>query len=113
LVVPIEALENWVILEPCREKRLHFVEHYFVKRPITDPLLKRAKMVVSLVFLVDEEDGRPVEKSFSVLSMKLAQELTPYLEGKRYVHYDFVIHKPVERFAAPRLVTVIPRPPKV
>ena len=107
--LPARALENWVKLEPCKPKRLHFADHAIVERVITDPILKRPKKVRSLVFLVDEEDGRPVEKSFSVVSEKLFQELSAYLPGKRYTRYVFVIHKPAHKYAAPHVVAVIPR----
>ena len=109
----IERLENWVKLKPGEPKTLHFSDHAFVERVITDPILKKPKKVVSLVFLVDEEDGRPVEKSFSVLSERLMNELAPYLEGKRYRYYNFTFLKPEHPFAPPRLLSVTPRGPGV
>ena len=106
-------LENWVKLEPGVPKTLHFADHAVVERVITDPILKRPKKVVSLVFLVDEEDGRPVEKSFSVVSERLMKEFEAYLPGKRYRYYVFTLLKPEHPFAPPRIVSVRPRGPGV
>ena len=108
-------LANYVKLVPEKPKILRFKKDSLriEERVITDPILKKPKKVVSLVFLVDEEDGRPVEKSFSVLSERLMNELAPYLEGKRYRYYNFTFLKPEHPFAPPRLLSVTPRGPGV
>jgi len=107
LAVP--ALENWVKLRPGVPKRLHFYDHEFVTKEIIDPLLRRRKRVKTLVFFVDEEDGMPVEKLFSVIQEKLYAALAPYLPGKRYRDFTFIITKLGAGFAAEFQVEAIPR----
>jgi len=102
------VIENWVKLEPGVPKTLHFVDHKILTRVITDPIFKRPKRVQSIVFLVDREDGMPVEKSFSVVSERLANELKAYLEGKRYVRYEFTFIKDAPGPVAPRILRVTP-----
>jgi len=101
--------ENWVILGLGERKRLHLFHHEKVVRELTDPITGQPRRRESLTFYVDEEDGVRVDKMFSVLSRRLAQELSAYIPGKRYLEYDFVIEKPPDKFAAPRVVEVIPR----
>jgi len=101
--------ENWVILRLGERKRLHFFHHVKVTRVTTDPITGEPRRRESLVFYVDEEDGVKVDKMLSILSRRLAQELSAYIPGKRYLRYDFVIEKPPDKFAAPRVVEVIPR----
>jgi len=101
--------ENWVVFKPGERKALHFYDHAKVTRVVTDPITGRPKHVESLVFYVDEENGRKVEKMFSVLSMKLAQELAAYIPGRKYRDYIFVIEKPYEKLAPPYIVEVRPR----
>ena len=101
-------ISNWVVLVPGREKRLHFSDHRIVERAITDPWTHQPKVVQSILFWVDFEDGNPVSKSFSVISQRLAGELTPYLENKRYVHFAFRFYKEAPGTVAPRLARAEP-----
>jgi len=100
--------ENWVVLKPGVPVKLHFKAAKPVSRVITDPVFGVAKTVSSLMFLVDEEDGRPVEKSFSVVSQKLAEELSGYLEGERYKAYRFTFIKDAPGTVPPRISSVEP-----
>jgi len=99
---------NWVVLKPGVEKRLRLRDHAFVDRVLTDPVWKEPKTVRTLMFRVSMEDGVPVDKVWSVVSGKLAQELSGYLEGRRYRDYEFVVVKDAPGFVPPRLVSVVP-----
>ena len=96
------TLENWVKIEPGTSTRLHLVDHRMVERTITDPLWGVEKTVRTLMFRVDKQDGKPVEKSLSVLSDRLLQDLSPYLEGRAYAAYDWVVSKGPGKFDPPR-----------
>lgn len=101
-------VSNWIILEPGVPKRLHFFAHGRVQRQIRDAITGVEKMVDSLYFNVDFEDGKPVSKSYSVVSQRLAAELAPYLPGKRYEHFAFTIVKGAPGMVAPRVLSVEP-----
>lgn len=103
-----KGLENWVILKPGVPKKLHFSDHRFLERVITDPVFGVEKRVQSLMLLVDEEDGHPVEKTLSIVSSKLVQELSGYLEGKKYKGYRFVIVKDAPGTVPPRIESITP-----
>jgi len=102
------ALDNYVKLPEGIPKRLHFKDHAYVTRRIRDPLTGWEKNVRVLEFLVDYEDGVPVEKIFSVIQSKLESQLRPYLEGKRYRDYLFTITKIGTGFVAEFRVEVVP-----
>ena len=103
------VVENWVVLKPGVPVTLHFRAHKIVDRVITNHIFEVARTVKSLMFLVDEEDGRPVDKTFSVVSQKLADEFSGYLEGDRYKAYDFVVVKDAPGTVPPRISEVRPR----
>ena len=103
-------LENFVRLEPGIPKRLHLKDHTIVTRKIRDPATGFEKEVKTLVFAVDWEDGRPVEKVFSIIQEKLAAQLAPYLQGKRYRDFLFTITKIGAGFTAEFMVEVSPWP---
>jgi len=100
-----------VILKPGVPKTLRLEDHRFVDRVITDVFFGVPKTVRSLVFRVVREDGRVVEKTWSVVSGKLVDELSAYLEGRRYRDYEFVVVKDAPGTIPPRLVEVRPAPP--
>jgi len=102
------VIENWVKLEPGVSKRLRFAEYRKVRRVITDPFFRRPREVEGLVFRVVMEDGREVDKIFSVLSERLAGELSGYLVGDRFRHYEFTFIKDAPGTVAPRLVSATP-----
>jgi len=100
--------ENWVILKPGVPKTLHFAAYKLVSRVITDPVFGVSKSVSSLMFLVDEEDGAKVSKSFSVVSQKLGEELRGYLEGDRFKAYRFTFIKDAPGTVPPRITGIVP-----
>lgn len=102
-------IENFIVLEPGVGRSLHFRDHAIVDRVITDPVLKERRTVQSLLFYVDEEDGRVVDKTYSIVSQKHAAEFTGYLEGKRYRGYVFTIIKDAPGTVPPRIAKVVPR----
>lgn len=101
-------ISNWVVLEPGIPRQLHFADHRIVERRITDPISSREKTVQSLQFDVDWMDGSPVDKTFSVVSQRLAGELGPWLAGKAYRARLFTIVKEAAGTVAPRLSRVEP-----
>lgn len=90
-------------LEVGREVRLHFREYSVESRQITDPVFKVPRTVRSLLFLVDRVDGAPVDKTFSVVSEKLADEFWPYLEDGSFRLYEWVLVKDGPGFIPPRI----------
>ena len=82
---------------------MRFREYQVTSREITDPFWKTPRKVESLLFLVDRVDGKPVDKTFSVVSEKLAQEFEPYLEDGSYKSYLWCLVKDAEGFVAPRV----------
>ena len=97
------TLGNWVMLEPGTRTRIHLVDHQIVERKITDPFWKVEKTVRTLMFRVDRQDGAKVEKSLSITSERLASEFAPYLEGKAYVNYEWVLEKGPGKLDPPRI----------
>lgn len=85
------VLENYVKLLPGVPKRLHFTGGAIVEKQITDPLTKLAVTRRSLVFNVDREDGRLVDKTWSTLSDGLASQLKPELDSLAYRETEYVI----------------------
>ena len=104
------VLENYVVLPEGRPVRLHFTEHGMVDRDIPDPLLGFPKRVTTLVFLVDEEDGRPVAKSLDITAEGLAAQLAGYLVDQQYRRYDIIITRRGSGFGTKYTVVASPRP---
>jgi hypothetical protein len=102
-------LMNYVALEPGTPRRLHFTDDYVIDRDISDPDTKKTKRIKTLVFQVDELDGQPASKTFSVVSQKLAQTFEPYLKDHAYRGWDFVITKDGSGFTARFKVDARPR----
>lgn len=103
------VLENYVILSNEVPARLHFYDHAIVRKDITDPVTLKPASRQSLVFEVDELDGKPVIAKFSVMAQKLASMFGPYLPDKSYTAKNFVITKTGEGFLTSWNVTAIPR----
>jgi len=85
------VLQNYIILEEGIPAALHFTDHVITAREITDPVTQETKTVNALVFSVDELNGRPVSAHYSTVSEKHALTFQPYLDGKKYARYTFVI----------------------
>jgi len=82
---------NYVKLEPGVPTRVHFTDEYWLDRQIMDKESGKLKWVKSHVFWVDELNGEPAARSFSILSEKLDGHMKPFLPDKRYEGYDFII----------------------
>lgn len=103
-------LMNYIALVPGMPTRMHFTDHYFIKRTIADKETGKPKIIESLVFWVDELGGVDAARTFSVLSQKLAAQLEPFLKDGVYTHYDFIITQIGEGFMKDWNVQVIRRP---
>lgn len=85
------VMMNYVVLQEDVPTRLHLTDHYWVDRMIWDKVMEKEKPIRSLMFAVDREGGQVVMKSFSVLSNRLAEQLSPYLHNSRHRDFDFII----------------------
>lgn len=103
-------LANYVALAPGVPTRMHFTDHYFIKREIADRETGKPKTIESLVFYVDELGGEPCSRTFSILSQKLAAHFEPFLKDKEYTRYDFIITQIGEGFLKDWNVQPILRP---
>jgi hypothetical protein len=102
------VLENYVILQDGVPARLHFYDHSFQKRPITDNVSGLPATRNVLVLEVDFVNFRPVTAKLSTMAEKLAAQFAPYLEGNAYRNYDFVVTQTGEGFRRSWSVQVIP-----
>ena len=101
---------NYIALQPGVPTRMHFTDDYYVEREIADRETGKPKRIKSLVFWVDELNGEPAARTFSVLSQKLQAPLEPFRPGKRYVDYDFIITQQGDGFLKDWNVQTILRP---
>jgi len=97
------SLDNWVKLPPGKVVCMHFKEYRVTSREITDPFFGTARKVNSLLFLVDRVDGVACDKTFSVVSERLASEFEPYLEDGSYRGYTWCLVKDAGEFTPPRV----------
>ena len=84
-------LMNYIQLVPGVPTRMHFTDDYYVDREIADRETGKPKRIKSLVFWCDELNGEDVARTFSILSEKLAAHFDPFLKGKGYSRYDFIV----------------------
>lgn len=85
------VLMNYIALAPGVPTRMHFTDDYYIEREIADRETGKPKRIRSLVFWVDELEGAPCARTFSVLSQKLQAHFEPFLKNKGYLPYDFII----------------------
>lgn len=85
------VLQNYVILQEGRPARMHFAAVEKVVKTITDPTTGHPKAVNTLVWTVDELNGRAVVAYYSITSQTHAQDFAPFLDGEKYRQYDFVV----------------------
>lgn len=102
-------LQNWIVFEEGKPERVHLADHHMDRREITDPGTGRGTYRNVAVFDVDELNGQPVASQISVMAEKLYSQLEPYLEGKKYLDYDFIITKNGTGFRTSYSVQVVPR----
>jgi len=89
---------------------MHFTDAYYIDREIADRETGKPKTIKSLVFYVDELNGEPASRTFSILSQKLAAHLEPYLPNNEYRDYDFIITQIGDGFLKDWNVQIIRRP---
>ncbi|MCJ7828429.1 MAG: hypothetical protein MUP81_01655 [Dehalococcoidia bacterium] len=106
----MSLLMNYVELKEGTPLLLHFTDQYMVDREIWDKDLGKPRIVRSLVLSTDEVDGELAFKSFSVLSTKLYNLLSPYLPDNAFRDYTFRITKSGKGFLTDFQVEAIPRP---
>ena len=98
----------YVVLVPFKPQRLVFDKFGRVPQKVVDPLLGWEKTVQMLKFHVIEQNGKPVDTIYSVMSVKLKKEFEPYLVNERFKRYAFTIVKDGGVDRPPRIVTVEP-----
>ena len=103
------VLQNNVILVNGQPARMHFSADRLEKRTITDPQTGHPTIRNILVLDVDELGGQKVQSTFSTMAEKLASLIGPYLAGKKYLAYDFVITQSGEGYLRGWSVQVLPR----
>jgi len=103
-------LMNYVHLVSGVPVRMHFTDDYYVDREIADRDSGKTKRIKSLVFWVDELNGEPAARTFSILSQKLSEQLEPFRKDKRYIGYDLVITQMGDGFLKDWNVQAILRP---
>jgi len=91
-------LMNYISLVPGMPTRLHFTDDYEIDRVIADKETGKPKPIHSLVFWVDELNGEPCARTFSIMSQKLAAHFEPFRKDKEYTRYDFIITQIGEGF---------------
>lgn len=102
-------LSNYIRLVPGVPTRMHFTDDYKIERTIADPETGKPKPIKSLVFYVDEVEGAPDSRTFSILSQKLAAHFEPFLKNKEYNRYDFIVTQMGDGFLKDWNVQVIRR----
>ena len=90
----MSIIANYVVLPPNKPKRLKLTDPHIEERTIRDPKTGMLKTVKALVFKCIEEDGVPVNKVFSTLSVKLARMLMALWERRPgdYIYVEIVRH---------------------
>jgi hypothetical protein len=104
------VLMNYIALAPGVPTRMHFTRDYYIERDIADRETGAPKRIKSLVFWVDELNGEPVARTFSILSQKLSAHFDPFLAGKEYTNYDFIVTQMGDGFLKDWNVQTIRRP---
>jgi hypothetical protein len=84
-------LDNVVQLQPGQPKELHFTDHAFGPVVMPDPIVGIERPVETLTFVVDLEDGRPVNKVYYVTADRHARDFGPYLAERTYRDYTWTM----------------------
>ena len=103
-------LMNYVQLSPGVPTRMHFTDDYYVKRRIPEKESGKTKWIESHVFWVDELNGEPAARTFSVLATKLDAHLTPWVKDQLYLDYDLIITEMGDGFYKDWNIQAIKRP---
>jgi len=105
-------LMNYLEIPRDTPTRVHFTDHYYVDKMIWDKDLHKEKPVRSLVLQVTEVNGEPAFLTFSVMSKRLYDQLSPYLPDSGFRDFDFVITRIGEAYQTQWTVLAIPRTPE-
>jgi hypothetical protein len=106
----VSLLMNYIRLDPGIPTRMHFTDDYMVTRTIADRETGKPKPITSRVLWVDELNGEPCARTFSILSQKLDAQLQPFLKDKEYTRYDFIITQIGDGFMKDWNLQAIKRP---
>ncbi len=101
-------LGNWVMFKEGIPERVHLIDHAIGPKEITDPNTLRPVTRNTCVFDVDRLNGESVKAQLSVMAEKLFAQFEPYLPGKVYRDYEFVITKTGSGLRTSYSVQVIP-----
>jgi len=82
----MSVLGNYIDLKPGEPKKLKISRYYKDVIDMKDPESKEIKPVNRLVCIIIREDGKEVNKTFSITSEKLAQMIYPGLQ--KDMHLD-------------------------
>lgn len=91
MLTSTNLFSNYIALAPGVPTRLHFTDWYFTVRVIADRESGKTKPIKTVVFWVDELNGQPASRTYSIMSKKLMAHMIPFLPDKEYTCYDFVI----------------------
>jgi hypothetical protein len=105
-------LMNYLEIPRDTPTRIHATDHYYVDRMIWDKDLGKEKPVRSLVLWVDEVNGSPDARTFSIISRTLYDQITPYLPDNDIRNYDFILKRTGEGYRTDWTLEAIPRPPE-
>jgi hypothetical protein len=78
--------KNFVELKPEIPKRIVLTSWRWDRRAIIDPQTGKVSHKDVMVFDCIQEDGQPVEKTFSALAYKLQEQLAPHIESGQLFH---------------------------
>jgi len=104
------VLMNYIALAPGVPTRMHFTDDYLIERTILEKESGKEKPIKGLTFWVDELNGEPAARTFSILSLKLAAHFEPFRKGKEYQKYDFIVTQMGDGFMKDWNVQTILRP---
>ena len=99
---------NYIELKVGVPVTMRYDKFAWQSRQVVDPDLGFSKTVRALVFHVVEQDGRPADTIFSLISTKAQKEIEPYLLAEKFRRYKFTWLKEAPGYVAPRLVNVSP-----
>jgi hypothetical protein len=104
------VLMNYIQLVAGVPTRMHFTDDYVITRTILEKESGKDKPITGITFWVDELNGEPAARTFSILSQKLAAHFEPFRKGKEYIKYDFIITQMGDGFMKDWNVQTILRP---
>jgi UDP-N-acetylmuramoylalanine-D-glutamate ligase len=108
-------LGNYVTLKEGVPERMHFIDDRKEARTIADSVTHQPKSVTAGLMLVDRLNGEllqvggvPAPAQFSIIAEGLYAKIEPYLPGKTYKDFEFIVTQRGFGFMARYTVEVIP-----